>query len=200
MKGSLVIIAFFILGTVCGLLHLVPSQLTQGNTSYFALCALIFCVGISIGNDSSVLQTLRHTNPRLLLLPLCTFIGTMAVCLAVSLLTSTHRLTDCLAIGSGFGYYSLSSIFITQYRGAALGTVALLANIARELITLLASPLLVRWFGPLAPISVGGATSMDTTLPIISRYSGKDLVTLSVFHGFVMDFSVPFLVTFFCEL
>ena len=99
MKGSLVIIAFFILGTVCGLLHLVPSQLTQGNTSYFALCALIFCVGISIGNDSSVLQTLRHTNPRLLLLPLCTFIGTMAGCLAVSLLTSTHRLTDCLAIG-----------------------------------------------------------------------------------------------------
>jgi len=78
--------------------------------------------------------------------------------------------------------------------------VALLANIARELITLLASPLLVRWFGPLAPISVGGATSMDTTLPIISRYSGKDLVTLSVFHGFCMDFSVPFLVTFFCEI
>jgi uncharacterized membrane protein YbjE (DUF340 family) len=41
---------------------------------------------------------------------------------------------------------------------------------------------------------------MDTTLPIITRYSGKDLVTLSVFHGFCMDFSVPFLVTAFCEL
>ena len=109
-------------------------------------------------------------------------------------------ITDSLAIGSGVGYYSLSSIFITEYRGAALGTVALLANIVRELLTLLASPLLVRWFGPLAPISVGGATSMDTTLPIITRYSGKDFATLSVFHGFCMDFSVPFLVTFFCEL
>ena len=200
MKGSLVIIAFFVLGTACGLLHLLPATLTDSNLSFLALCALIFCVGISIGSDSDVLDTLRRTRPRLLLLPLCTFVGTMAGCLAVSLLLPSRHISDCLAIGSGFGYYSLSSIFITEYRGAALGTVALLANIARELITLLASPLLARCFGPLAPISVGGATSMDTTLPIITRYSGKDLVTLSVFHGFCMDFSVPFLVTAFCEL
>lgn len=200
MKGSLIIIAFFLLGTLCGRFHLLPPEVTQSNMSFVALSALIFCVGISIGSDSDVLHTLRHTDKRLLLLPLCTFLGTMAGCFAVSLTLPSRQLSDCLAVGSGFGYYSLSSIFITEYRGAALGTVALLANIARELITLLASPLLARWFGPLAPISVGGATSMDTTLPIITRYSGKDLVTLSVFHGFVMDFSVPFLVTFFCEL
>lgn len=200
MKGSLIIIAFFLLGTLCGLFHLLPPEVTQSNMSFVALSALIFCVGISIGSDSDVLHTLRHTDKRLLLLPLCTFLGTMAGCFAVSLMLPSRHLSDCLAVGSGFGYYSLSSIFITEYRGAALGTVALLANIARELITLLASPLLARWFGPLAPISVGGATSMDTTLPIITRYSGKDLVTLSVFHGFCMDFSVPFLVTFFCEI
>lgn len=197
MKGSLVIIGFFILGFVCGLFHLLPPEIADSDVSFVALCALIFCVGISIGSDSEVLSTLRHTSPRLLLLPLCTFGGTLAGCLAVSFVLPGMRLTDCFAIGSGFGYYSLSSIFITQYRGAALGTVALLANIVRELLTL-CSPLLARWFGPLAPISVGGATSMDTTLPIITRYSGKDLATLSVFHGFVMDFSVPFLVTFFC--
>lgn len=198
MKGSLVIIGFFILGFVCGLFHLLPPEIADSDVSFVALCALIFCVGISIGSDSEVLSTLRHTSPRLLLLPLCTLGGTLAGCLAVSFVLPGMRLTDCFAIGSGFGYYSLSSIFITQYRGAALGTVALLANIVRELLTLLCSPLLARWFGPLAPISVGGATSMDTTLPIITRYSGKDLATLSVFHGFVMDFSVPFLVTFFC--
>ena len=39
--------------------------------------------------------------------------------------------------GSGFGYYSLSSIFITEYKGAELGTIALLSNISREIITLL---------------------------------------------------------------
>ena len=41
---------------------------------------------------------------------------------------------------------------------------------------------------------------MDTTLPIITRYSGESLVIVSIFHGFCVDFSVPFLVTFFCSL
>lgn len=113
----------------------------------------------------------------------------------------THRsLTDCLAVGSGFGYYSLSSIFITEYRGGELGTVALLANIIREILTLLAAPLLVRWFGRLAPISAGGATTMDTTLPVIMQASGQEFVVVSIFHGFLVDFSVPFLVTLFCSL
>ncbi|MCI6549831.1 MAG: lysine exporter LysO family protein [Prevotella sp.] len=200
MKGSLVIIGFFILGVLCGLFHIVPSEIADSTVSFAALCALIFCVGISIGCDSKVLDSLRRINPRLLLLPLFTMAGTLAGCAAASLLLPHRTLTDCLSIGSGFGYYSLSSIFITEYRGAALGTVALLSNIIRELLTLLAAPLLAKWFGPLAPISVGGATSMDTTLPIITRYSGKEFVTVSIFHGFCMDFSVPFLVTFFCEL
>ena len=185
MKGSLVILAFFVIGLFCGYFHLLPTEVADSSVSFVALCALIFCVGVSIGCDAEVLHTLRHTTPRLLFLPLCTLAGTLAGCFAVSLLLPQVGITDSLAIGSGFGYYSLSSIFIT---------------IVRELLTLLASPLLVRWFGPLAPISVGGATSMDTTLPIITRYSGKDFATLSVFHGFCMDFSVPFLVTFFCEL
>ena len=41
---------------------------------------------------------------------------------------------------------------------------------------------------------------MDTTLPIITRTSGQDFVILSLFHGFLVDFSVPFLVTLFSEL
>lgn len=66
-------------------------------------------------------------------------------------------------------------------------------------MTLLGAPLMVRWFGKLSPISSGGATTMDTTLPIITRTAGQDLVIVSLFHGFVVDFSVPFLVTFFCS-
>ena len=54
--------------------------------------------------------------------------------------------------------------------------------------------------GDLAPISAGGATTMDTTLPIITRCSGQQFVVVSIFHGFMTDFSVPFLVTFFCSI
>lgn len=200
MKGSLIIVGFFILGIIFGLtgwLHIDDFGFDVGFT---ALAMLMFCVGISVGSDFSALKSLRTQSRTLLFLPLITIIGTLAGCAAVSLAFPHRSLTDMLAIGSGFGYYSLSSIFITEYRGPELGTVALLANIAREIITLLGAPLLYKWFGPLAPISSGGATSMDTTLPIITSVSGKEFVVLSIYHGFVVDFSVPFLVTFFCSL
>ena len=200
MKGSLIIIGFFILGIVCGVMQWLPDLNAYGNVSYLTLCALLFCVGITVGNNTTMLKTFRQLDPRLMLLPLMTIIGTLAATAIASLGLPQRGLTDCLAVGSGFGYYSLSSIFITQYRGPELGTIALLANIIREVVTLLGAPLLVKFFGPLSPISCGGATTMDTTLPIITRTSGQDFVILSLFHGFLVDFSVPFLVTFFCTL
>lgn len=200
MKGSLIIVGFFVLGIIVGLCHFVPQGFLDSDVSYYALCALMFCVGISIGCDTSVLKSFRKVNPRLMFLPVMTIVGTLAGCAAASLVLGHRQLTDCLAIGSGFGYYSLSSIFITEYRGPELGTIALLANICREILTLLCAPLLARYFGKLAPISVGGATSMDTTLPIITRASGEQFIIVSIFHGFCVDFSVPFLVTFFCSI
>lgn len=201
MKGSLIIIGFFVLGTLCGVSHLIPIDIVMDSRiSFYALCALMFSVGLSVGNDPQTLKNFRSLNPRLVFLPIMTILGTLAGSAAVSLILTHRSLTDCLAVGSGFGYYSLSSIFITEYKGAELGTIAVLANISREILTLLAAPLLVRWFGNLAPISAGGATTMDTTLPIITRTAGQQFVVVSIFHGFVVDFSVPFLVTLFCSI
>ena len=200
MKNSLIILAFFTIGILVGWSDLIPEGLIGENSDTIALYALMFSVGISLGNDSGILSDIRNLDPRLLLLPLMTIIGTLAGCGIVSLLMRGRSALDCLAIGSGFGYYSLSSIFITRYKGTELGTTALLANIMREVITLLGAPLMVRFCGKLAPISAGGATSMDTTLPVITRYSGERFVILSIFHGFVVDFSVPFLVTLFCTV
>lgn len=200
MKGSLIIVSFFILGTLCGLYQWIPFDVADSDLSFYALCALMFSVGISVGSDPQTLRSFRSLNPRLVFLPIATILGTLAGCAAVSFCLSHRSVVDCLAVGSGFGYYSLSSIFITEYKGAELGTIALLSNITREIIALLCAPLLVKYFGRLAPISVGGATTMDTTLPIITRYSGQEYVVVSIFHGFLVDFSVPFLVTFFCSI
>ena len=200
MKGSLVIIAFFLLGILCSVFRLVPATLTESDVSWYALALLMFLVGMTIGSDTIILQKFRSLPPRLMLLPLLTIVGTLAGSAFASLALPSRPLTHCLAVGAGMGYYSLSSIFITEYVGAELGTVALMSNILREIATLLLAPLLLRLFGPLAPITSGGATTMDTTLPIITRTSGDRFVILSIFHGFVTDFSVPFLVSFFCTI
>ena len=197
MKGSLIIIGFFLLGVSCGVAHLVPAWITDYN--FYVLCALLFAVGMSVGIDGSMVQRFRALNPRLAWLPVCSILGTLAGSVVAWLLVP-REVTEVLAVGSGFGYYSLSSILITEYSGAELGTVALLANITRELFTLLAAPLMVRFFGTLAPIAAGGATAMDTTLPIISQTAGREYVPVSIYCGFVTDFSVPFLVTLFLVL
>lgn len=200
MKGSLIIVGFFILGIAADLSGMVPESIIDGDLTFYALCALLLCVGIGIGSDRNIVTKFKSLDVRMALLPLGTALGTFAGSLVVSFILSGRSPLDCLAVGSGFGYYSLSSIFITEYKGAELGTIALLANIIREMVTLLLSPVLAKVFGPLAPISSGGVTSMDTTLPIIMASSGEQYSAVSIFHGFILDFSIPFLVTFWCTL
>ena len=69
MKGSLIIVGFFILGAICGVYHLIPYDFTQSKLSFYALCALMFSVGVSIGNDPQTLRNFRSLNPRLIFLP-----------------------------------------------------------------------------------------------------------------------------------
>lgn len=208
MKGSLIVVAFFVLGLFVGHNGCLPSWFMSSQTSFVALCALLLFVGMGIGLNPNMMRDIRSLSPRLALLPLVTILGSwMGAVVAYVVMSSDlctlfqqRSLTSCLAIDSGFAYYSLSSIFITEYRGAELGTIALLANIVREMITLLLAPMLAKRFGPLAPITAGGATTMDTTLPIIAQASGQKYVALSIYHGFVTDFSVPFLVTMWCTI
>ena len=196
--GSLVIVAFFVAGCVVGLFA--PFDLAGSRVSAYVLYALMFCVGITLGNDRTLAGRVRRLDPRLALLPVATAVGTLAGAALAAPLLAEWSLTDSLAVGAGFGYYSLSSIFIADFRGPELATIALLCNVMREIFTLLAAPLVARWCGPLAAVSIGGATTFDTTLPIITQAAGRPYAVVSVFHGCVLDFSVPFLVTFFCTV
>lgn len=200
LRGSLVIVAFFVAGCLAGLFAAVPFDVAGSRASTYVLYALMFCVGITLGNDTTLAGRIRRLDPRLALLPVMTAVGTLAGAALSTPLLHPLLVGDTLAVGAGFGYYSLSGIFIADFRGAELGTVALLCNVMREIFTLLAAPLVARWFGPLAAVSIGGATTFDTTLPIITQVAGKPYAVVSVFHGCVLDFSVPFLVTFFCTI
>jgi uncharacterized membrane protein YbjE (DUF340 family) len=196
MKNSLIILGFFVAGVLLGISKMLPDQLIKTDLSMFALYGLMFLVGIGIGADKNSWSVLRQMNVKIFLVPIGVIFGTFLGTALVSIFLPELKLAEVLAVGAGFGYYSLSSLFITQISGETLGVIALLSNILREIITLLATPLLVQYFGKLAGIASGGATSMDTTLPIITRFSGKEWSIISVFSGVVLTLLVPFLVTF----
>ena len=208
MKGSIIVLLFFIAGCILGLLHLIPFDFQKANVSMYILYALMLQVGLSIGSSKDFKNIIYDFQPKYLLIPLATVGGTLLFSALASLLLSQWSIFDCMAVGSGFAYYSLSSILITQFKepslglqlATELGTIALLSNIFREMMSLLGAPLIARYFGKIAPISAAGVNSMDVVLPAITRYSGKDMIPIAIFHGLLIDTSVPFFVSFFCQL
>ena len=196
MKGSLIILSFFVLGLLLSLFKILPDFIIENDYSTYALYLLMFVVGIGVGADKSSLKVVKQVSVKIIFVPLSAIIGSLLGTFVASYFIKDVNFIEAMAIGSGFGYYSLSSVTITKLAGSVLGVMALLSNIIREIVTLLLTPLMVKFFGKLAPISSGGATSMDTTLPIITKYSGKEYAVISVFNGIVLTIIVPFLVTF----
>ena len=84
MKGSLIIVSFFALGVLCGVFNWIPSNWFSGDLSFYALSGLMFCVGLSIGHDPQTVQNFRTLNPRLMLLPLGTILGTLSAAFFLS--------------------------------------------------------------------------------------------------------------------
>jgi uncharacterized membrane protein YbjE (DUF340 family) len=196
MRSSLIIFSFFVAGVLAGLSGKIPVGYDWDKIGGLALYILMFLAGVSIGSDRNSWKVIATHHYKIIWVPVIILIGTMTGASLVALILPSLTLRESLAVGAGFGYYSLSSVFITQLHSHSLGVVALLSNIFREIATLMATPLLVRYFGKLAGIASGGATAMDTTLPVISKYSGKEYAIIAVFSGIVLTILVPFLVTF----
>ena len=193
MKGTFLILACFLAGVLAGIF--VPDELNFDPAQIISvvLYVLLFLAGAAVGVDNRVWQSLTEIRPKILLLPLGIIGGSLLGAAAVSLLLPI-TLRDALAIGSGMGYYSLSSVLIADLRGESLGALALLSNILRELLTFVLAPLLVRVGGKLGPIASGGATVMDTTLPVVIKYSGKEYVVVGFISALLVTLSVPVLI------
>ena len=138
MKGSLVVVAFFCAGCMIGAVN--NFQYDMHSVSMYVLYALMLQVGISIGSNKKLKELIKSLRLKMLLVPMATIAGTLLFSALASLLLSQWSVFDCMAVGSGFAYYSLSSILITQFKepsiglqlATELGTIALLANIFRD--------------------------------------------------------------------
>lgn len=199
MRGSLIIVTFFFAGLLMGIFRILPEGIPDDELTSYALYVLMFLVGVSIGSDKGAFYILRKMKFRVMLVPLLVIVGSLAGTAIVSIFLRDIAVHEAMAVGAGFGYYSLSSIVISELSSRELGVIALISNILREIITLLAVPLMIKYFGKLAGIASGGATAMDTTLPVIVKFTGKEYGIVAVFSGIVLTAIVPVLVTLLLE-
>ncbi|MFP4516824.1 MAG: lysine exporter LysO family protein [Desulfovibrionales bacterium] len=193
MTFSLCILGFFAAGIAAGLFGVVPEAWSADDLALIALYVLLVFVGMGVGSDSRSLSHILKVRGKVVLVPLGIAVGSLMGAGVVALFLPGLNFREGMAVGAGFGYYSLSSILISQMHSQDLGVIALLSNIIREVITLVGVSLFIR-LGPLGPIASGGATAMDTTLPLISRYIPGEYTVIAVFSGLVLSLLVPLLI------
>ena len=94
LRGSLVIVAFFVAGCLAGLSSALPFDVAGSRLSTYVLYALMFCVGITLGHDTTLAGRVRRLDPRLALLPVATAVGTLAGAAFAAPLLGGWSLTD----------------------------------------------------------------------------------------------------------
>lgn len=164
------------------------------EASEYTLIFLLFLIGIQLRNNGMTLRQIV-LNRRGMIVAVVVMVSSLlggvinAFILDLSLKTG-------LAMASGFGWYSLSGILLTESYGPVIGSAAFFNDLARELLAIMLIPGLVRRSRSTA-LGLCGATSMDFTLPVLQRSGGVEIVPAAIVHGFILSLLVPILMAFF---
>ncbi|WP_320129086.1 lysine exporter LysO family protein [uncultured Sphaerochaeta sp.] len=163
----------------------------------YLLYAMLAFVGMGLVFQNTNFKGM-FSHKELLLLPVFTIVGTYLGALFVPLLTS-FTIKESLGIVSGFGWYSLSGVLITDLGFPVLGSVSFISNLLRESLSFF----LIPFFGRLGKqfyypaVCTAGATSMDVTLPLLSTHFGSSTVVSNIYHGVIMSLVAPLLIPLF---
>ncbi len=160
------------------------------------LYALMFFVGISIGMHRGILSKIREYHIKIFIIPAGIIAGSIVGGIICSLLLKIP-VGQGTAIASGMGWYSLAGAAISELGGAKLGSIAFMSNLMREIGSFFLIPFIAIKLNDLTCIAPAGATSEDTTLPVMLKYTNEETVVLSVLNGMLCSFAVPVLISVF---
>ena len=167
------------------------------GSSTYVLVVLIFCVGIQLRNNGISIRAVFFNRRGMIT-------GVIFV------LTSLHGgiigaqvlnvpIVQGLAVSSGLGWYSLSSVTLNNAWGPIWGSIAFFNDLSRELISLFIVPLFMQHYRSTA-IGYTGATAIDCTLPIIQKAGGVEVLPLAFSFGFITNIAPPILLVFFTSV
>ncbi|MDU8925605.1 lysine exporter LysO family protein [Pasteurellaceae bacterium LIM206] len=167
------------------------------GASTYVLIALIFFVGIQLRNNGISLREVFFNKRGLytgVIMIATSLIGGIIGAKVLNL-----PLTQGLAIASGLGWYSLSSVILNDAWGPVYGSIAFFNDLAREIISLFVIPLFMFNYRSTA-IGLAGATALDCTLPVIQRSGGIEVVPLAISFGFITNIVPPLLLVLFTSI
>ncbi|HBV95455.1 MAG: membrane protein [Peptococcaceae bacterium BICA1-7] len=164
-----------------------------------ALCVMLVGIGIDIGSKRETWGKLWEMGIKVFLVPVLVAAGSLAGAAAGGTIMGIP-LNESTAIGAGFGWYSLSGVLLAKIYSVETGALAFLTNVARELIAFIIIPILAARSMGVVAVAPGGATTMDTTLPLIARVTDPETAIIAVVNGLVLSSMVPVLVPLFIGL
>ncbi|SHI76719.1 lysine exporter LysO family protein [Desulfofundulus thermosubterraneus] len=169
------------------------------NVTTVALCLILVGTGIDLGRQKEAWRRLGALGLRALLLPLLVAAGSLSGAVLGGMFLGLP-LHEAGAIGAGFGWYSLSGVLLAKIYNVETGALAFLTNVFRELMAFALIPVLAARLGKLVAVAPGGATTMDTTLPLIARVTDADTTIIALVSGTILSALVPVLVPLIIKL
>jgi len=154
------------------------------------LCLLLIFVGLDLGLDGTVIDNFKKVGLRILIFPVVVIAGTLAGAAVISPFIDLS-LRECLAIGSGFGWYTLAPGIIMEAGYVTASAVSFLHNVMRELLSIVFIPLVARKIGYIETTGMPGAAAMDVCLPIVEKSTRSDIAVYSFVSGVVLSILVP---------
>jgi uncharacterized membrane protein YbjE (DUF340 family) len=157
------------------------------------LCLLLILVGLDLGLDRSVFVNIKQVGIRILVIPLAIIAGTLLGSVICGLILPIS-MREMLAVGSGFGWYSLAPGIIMDAGYIQASAISFMHNVLREIIAIILIPIVSRKAGYVETVSLPGAAAMDVCLPVVERYTNGNVAIYSFVSGLVLTIVVPILV------
>lgn len=157
------------------------------------LCLLLVFVGIDLGLDGTVVENFKRVGIRILAFPAVVVIGTL-VGAGISGMLMGLSIKESLAVGAGFGWYTLAPGIIMEAGYITASAVSFLHNVMRELLSILFIPLVAQKIGYIETTGMPGAAAMDVCLPIVEKSTRSDIAVYSFVSGVILSILVPVLV------
>lgn len=157
------------------------------------LCILLIFVGMDLGVEGTVIENFKSVGLRVFMIPVAVVIGTLGASFLMSfVLDVTAR--EALAIGAGFGWYSLAPGIIMDAGHMTASAISFLHNVMRELLSILFIPTIAKYIGYVETVGMPGAAAMDVCLPIVERATRSEIAVYSFVSGVILSILVPTLV------